>query len=276
MISVIIISYNVKSYLRYCIKTVKQSIDIPDLEIIVVDNYSFDNSVIMVKNNFPDVKIITNTENFGYAKAVNQGLKLANGDMICLLNPDTMIKEDTLSVLYKYLINNIDTGIVGCKVLDADGNLQLASRRSFPTITTSFTKYLGLSKLFPKSRYFGQYNQTYIDENIIQKVDAVSGACMMFRKQLIDTIGLMDEQYFIYFEDTDFRIFSNETPGIHQWASIRFRPVADMTIYFKMSQTSTALSTTIPAAESGNYQWIHNPHVTSSNYDYKFQFDYAL
>ena len=204
MISVIIVSYNVSSYLRECIKTLTNSIVNSDLEIIVVDNYSYDNSVKMVTSEFPEVKVIANEDNCGYAKAVNQGISRARGDFICLLNPDTMVKNNTISTLYNYLLNNTDTGVVGCKVLDSDGNLQLASRRSFPSMMTSFTKYLGLNKIFPSSRYFGQYNQTYVDENIIQEVDAISGACMMFSRKLIEHIGLMDEQYFMYFEDTDF------------------------------------------------------------------------
>ncbi|MBC8214055.1 MAG: glycosyltransferase [Candidatus Marinimicrobia bacterium] len=203
-LSVVIISYNVKSFLRQCLKSILASKNIDSLEIVVVDNYSFDGSNEMLKVEFPQVKLIQNDKNLGFSKAVNKGIEKSTGDYICLINPDSLIKDDTLSKLHKYMVNNTDTGIAGCKVLDADGSLQLASRRKFPTPLVALPRLLGLSKLFPKSKLFGQYNQTFMDDSVIQEVDAVSGSCMMFPKKLVDEIGDFDERFFMYFEDTDF------------------------------------------------------------------------
>jgi len=203
-ITVIIISYNVRSYLRQCLNALLQSEVTAELEIIVVDNHSFDNSAEMVSGEYGQVKLITNSHNIGFAAAVNAALEVATGDYLCLLNPDTMIKRDTLSILLNYLENNDNVGIVGCKVLDADGKLQLASRRSFPAPLVVLPKLLGLHRLFPGSKLFGQYNLTHLDPDKIQSVDAVSGACMMFPQRMLEFVGNFDERFFMYFEDTDF------------------------------------------------------------------------
>jgi len=203
-LSIIIVSYNVRSYLRQCLKSIYRNTGVEQMEIIVVDNDSFDRTAEMVSSEFPQVILIQNSDNLGYAAAVNQGLADATGEMICLLNPDALVKQDTFSTLIEYMELNPEAGIVGCKVLDADGRLQLASRRNFPKPLVAIPKFLGLSKIFPSSKWFGQYNQTYMDQDMQQDVDAVSGACMMFRSGLIDEIGNLDERFFMFFEDTDF------------------------------------------------------------------------
>ena len=204
MLSIIIVSYNVKSFLRQCLKSVYSSkIDIP-LEIIVVDNYSFDQSVEMVKNEFPKVKVIENNKNLGFAKAVNIGVKHSSGEYICLLNPDSVIENGTLQELYNHYINNTNTGIVGAKIINPNGTTQLASKRTFPSLWIGISKFLGLNKIFPNSKLFAGYNQTFISEDNISNVDAVSGSCMLFSKQIFNDINGFDESYFLYFEDTDF------------------------------------------------------------------------
>ncbi len=203
-ISVIIISYNVCAYLRQCLKSVSKSTGNAEYEVIVIDNNSIDTSVEMVQQEFPQVKLIGNTENTGFSKAVNQAVKIANGDFICLLNPDCVIKTDTLSVLSDYLTQNADVGVVGCKVLNSDGSLQLASRRTFPKLVVTLPRLFGLHRIFPKNRIFGKYNLTHIDDNVIQDTDAVSGSCMMFSRTTVETVGQFDERFFLYFEDTDF------------------------------------------------------------------------
>jgi O-antigen biosynthesis protein len=204
ILSVVIVSYNVQSFLKQCLNSIYQSDNIDNFEIIVVDNYSFDNTVKMIKTEYPNVKLVENDKNLGFAKAVNIGVKLSTAKNICLINPDSLIKKDTLDVMLNYLQNNDDVGVVGCKVLDSDGKLQLASRRNFPKPLVALPKLLGLSRLFPKSKLFGQYNQTFVDDSITQEVDAVSGSCMMFPLFIYDKIGGFDERYFMYFEDTDF------------------------------------------------------------------------
>jgi len=157
----------------------------------------------MVKSKFPEVKLISNEKNLGFSKANNRAIKEASGDYIFILNPDTLVQEDTLNTLIDFLESHPDGAAAGCKVLNADGTLQLACRRSTPTPSVVLPKVLGLSRLFPKSKLFGKYNLTYLDEDEISEVDAVSGSCVMVRKSVIDEIGMFDENYFMYGEDLD-------------------------------------------------------------------------
>ena len=203
-LSVIIVSYNVYSLLDQCLKSIFAGQSGTDLEVIVVDNHSYDRTPHLLRGRYPQLTVIENADNLGFARAVNQGLAQAKGEYICLLNPDTIVKPDTFTILVDYLRQNQDVGVVGCKVLDADGNLQLASRRKFPTLLVALPKFLGLSRLFPNSRIFGQYNQTYMNPDTLQEVDAVSGSCMLFPTTVLADTGTFDEQFFMYFEDTDF------------------------------------------------------------------------
>ena len=204
MVSIIIVNYNVEYFIKKCIESIKDTISSSKYEIIVVDNNSTDNSLQILKNNFKKITIIENENNLGFSKAVNIGIKNSSGKYIALINPDIFFVEDTLMILRKYLIENIDVGIVGCKVLNPDGTFQLSSRRSFPDIFSLFSKQVGLSMLFPNSKFFSKYNQTYISLDEIQKTDSISGACMMFKRNIIRRIGYFDERFFLYFEDTDY------------------------------------------------------------------------
>ena len=204
MLSIIIVSYNVKSFLKQCIKSIYLSkLDIP-YELIVIDNYSFDESAEMVKKDFPNAIIIENKKNLGFSRAVNIGVKHSKGDYICLINPDSILENNTLSELYKHYVNNLNIGVVGAKIINPDGSTQLASKRAFPSLWIGLSKFLGFSKIFPKSKFFSGYNQTYIDENKITNVDAVSGSCMLFSKNIFNKLNGFDESFFLYFEDTDF------------------------------------------------------------------------
>ncbi len=203
-LSVIIVSYNVSSFLIQCLNSLFAGTDQNQFEVIVVDNHSFDQTPVRIKKLFPQIKLLQNDRNLGFAGAVNKGLKQAAGDFVCLLNPDTLVKTDTMAILRQYLEDHPECGVVGCKVLDADGTMQLASRRSFPRPKVAVPKLLGLTRLFPKHPWFGQYNMTHQDPDIIQEVDAVSGSCMMIPRRIFDEIGAFDERFFMYFEDTDF------------------------------------------------------------------------
>ncbi|SVC90051.1 uncharacterized protein METZ01_LOCUS342905, partial [marine metagenome] len=173
-------------------------------EIIVVDNYSHDDSCRMVKNEFPQIKLIRNKENLGFSKAVNIGLEKSRGEFICLLNPDTLVSDNTFNKLLDYITLNPNTGCIGPKILNPDGTLQLACKRSFPDPFSAFFKLIGLSRLFPESIRFGKYNLTFLDENKIHDVDAISGSFMLFPKLIVDKIGAFDESFFMYGEDLDF------------------------------------------------------------------------
>ncbi len=208
LISVIIVNFNVKIFLNQALDSIQKALSGISAEIFVVDNASRDGSVALVKENFPDVKLIENRSNAGFAKANNQAIKLAKGKYLVLINPDTLVQEDTFLLLLDFFKNCHDAGMVGCKILNPDGSLQLACRRSIPTPWIAFTKMVGLSRLFPKSHLFGKYNLTYQNPDQVSVVDAISGSFMMVRSKVIQEIGMLDEQFFMYGEDLDwcFRI----------------------------------------------------------------------
>jgi len=202
-LSVIIVNYNVKQFLKNLIESVLKAVENISYEIIVVDNASSDGSAEEIRNSFPHVKFIANKKNLGFGAANNQALEIAKGEFIVLINPDALVKTNTFDTLIKFFHDNPQTGMAGCKVLNPDGTLQLACRRSFPGVWTSFTKIVGLSSLFPKSKYFAKYNLTYLDENEIHEVDAISGSFMFFRKEVYEKVGGFDNDYFMYGEDLD-------------------------------------------------------------------------
>ena len=203
-ISVIIVSYNVKEFLQQCLLSLKNALEGLSSEIIVVDNDSVDGTVNVIKNKFPEIILIENHFNKGFAAACNQGLAIARGEYILLLNPDTMLQEDTIKVMIEFFRAHPEAGAAGCKILNADGSLQLACRRSFPTLTVALPKLLGLSRLFPKVKAFSRYNLTYLDPDQITEVDAVSGSFLMMRRAVYEQIGGLDESYFLYGEDLDY------------------------------------------------------------------------
>jgi len=202
-LSVVIVSYNVSSFLDQVLTTLKDSARDLDVEVFVTDNASSDNSVSMVREKHPWAKLIENEHNIGFAGGNNQALKKASGRFVLLLNPDTVLRHDTLKTMVRFLDEHPEAGIAGCKVLNPDGTLQLACRRGFPTPGVAFFKIVGLSDLFPGSRTFGGYNLTYLDPDSLTEVDAVSGSFMMIRKEALDKVGLLDETFFMYGEDLD-------------------------------------------------------------------------
>lgn len=203
-ISVIIISYNVKEFLHQSLLSLQKTLSGFKSEIIVVDNASVDGSKRIIKKEFPDIQLIENDDNVGFARACNQGLEIAEGKYLLLLNPDTLLQEDTVPKMIKFFEDHPEAGAAGCKILNADGTLQKACRRSFPTPSVAIPKMLGLSRLFPQNKLFAKYNLTYKDPDKLTEVDAVSGSFLMLRKEVYDQIGGLDEDYFMYGEDLDF------------------------------------------------------------------------
>jgi len=202
-LSIIIVNYNVKEFLQNLIHSIEKASTNITKEIIVIDNASDDGSVEFLKEKFPQVNLIVNQKNLGFGKANNIGLKQATGKYILLINPDTIVAEDTFEKMIQFFETNKNVGLAGCKILNPDGTLQLACRRSFPGPWTSFTKVTGLSSLFPKSKLFARYNLTYLDENQSYEVDAISGSFMMMRREVYRKVGGFDEQFFMYGEDLD-------------------------------------------------------------------------
>ena len=202
-LSIIIVNYNVKEFLLNLLDSVRRASSKLKIEIIVVDNASDDGSIEVLKEKHNDLILIENKTNVGFGRANNQALDIAKGKYLLLLNPDTIVRENTFEKIISFFKSHPEAGIAGCKVLNPDGSLQLACRRGFPGPWTSFTKVMGLSSLFPTSKLFARYNLTYLDENKTYEVDAVSGAFMMMRKEVYEKIGGFDKQFFMYGEDLD-------------------------------------------------------------------------
>ena len=212
-VSLLIVSYNVRQYIAHAIDAIIKS-DLDDFEIIIIDNNSFDNTASYLKQRYShlrQIKIVQNQENIGFGKAINQAASLAKGQYYLILNPDTIIQEETISTLKEYLDSNPEVGMVGPKILNADGTLQLACKRSFPTLGVALPKLLGFSRIFPKSKWAGKYNLTYLDEDEISSVDAISGSCMFIRSFLFHELKGFDERFFMFGEDLDLcsRIWKN-------------------------------------------------------------------
>lgn len=202
-LSIIIVNYNVKRFLEQALLSIQKAIQGIETEIFVVDNASQDGSVAMLRQKFPTIKLILNTKNVGFAAANNFAIKQSQGKYIVFINPDTIVQEDTFRTLISFFENHPNAGMVGCKILNPDGTLQLACRRSFPTAWVALTRLTGLSHLFPKSRLFGRYNLTYRNPDEIYPVEAISGSFMMTRNIALQQVGLFDETWFMYGEDLD-------------------------------------------------------------------------
>ena len=202
-LSVIVVNFHTKDKLRGCLRSVFASKTNFSYEIRVVDNASSDGSGEMVKAEFPRVNLIENKENVGFAKANNQALRQAQGRYFLLLNSDVEVSGDSFDKMLSYMDNNSMVGASGCRVLKADGTLDKACRRSFPHPVNSFFRLTGLSFLFPRSRTVSSYNLTYLPEDQVAEVDSVMGAFLLIRSDVVDRIGLLDEQFFMYGEDLD-------------------------------------------------------------------------
>ena len=202
-LSIIIVNYNVKEFIQNLIHSIHKAAGKLEYEIIIVDNASSDGSVDFISQKFPEIMLISNTTNLGFGKANNQALKIAKGKYILLINPDSIVSEDTFSKMISFFENHPSVGLAGCKILNPDGTLQLACRRGFPGPWTSFCKVTGLSNLFPNSRLFARYNLTYKNENESYEVDAISGSFMMMRREVYEKTGGFDEDFFMYGEDLD-------------------------------------------------------------------------
>jgi len=203
VLSIIIVNYNAKKLLQQCLSSVYAETKQILFNVWVVDNNSDDSSVAMVRKNFPEVKLIKNNENCGFAKANNMAISRIKTDYFLLLNPDSVARDNAIEKVVKFMDRNPEVGIVGCRVLNEDGSLQLACRRSIPTPGVAFFRLSGLSRLFPNSKITAKYNLMYLDPNETNEVDAVSGAFLMIRRKVVEEIGLLDERFFMYGEDLD-------------------------------------------------------------------------
>jgi GT2 family glycosyltransferase len=202
-LSVIIVNYNVKHFLLQCLRSVYAAVNDLEMEVFVVDNVSKDGSVEAVRAAFPQVKLIANTENVGFSKANNQAIAQATGEYVLILNPDTVVAEDTFVKCIAHMLSYKDAGCLGVHMIDGKGVFLPESKRGLPTPEVAFYKMFGFSSLFPKSKRFGKYHLGYLSENETHEVDILSGAFMFFRKEVLDKIGGFDETFFMYGEDID-------------------------------------------------------------------------
>ena len=224
-LSVIILNYNVRYFLEQCVLSVQNALETIDGEIIVVDNNSSDDSCAMMKQRFPNVKLIENKQNSGFPKGNNIGVAIAKGEYICILNPDTVVAEDTFTKVLAFAKQQTELGIVGCKLIDGTGNFLPESKRGVPTPWVAFTKITGLYKAFPKSILFNKYYAQYLDENETGKVDILVGAFMVMKRDLYLEVGGFDENCFMYSDDIDLsntvlqkgksNYYFHETSAIH-------------------------------------------------------------
>jgi len=234
-LSIVIVNYNVKAFLQQALESILKATQAIETEIFVVDNHSVDGSIEMLQSQYPQIQLIQNSENLGFARANNQAIKQSRGEYVWLLNPDTLVQEDTPQKLIEVMETDQRIGLLGCKILNDDGSLQLACRRSFPTPWVALTKMLGLASIFPKSKWFGRYNLTHLDPDKSYEVEAISGSCMFIRRKALEEVGNLDETFFMYGEDLDwcFRF------GKSGW-KVYYSPVTSI-IHYKGESSKVAL-----------------------------------
>lgn len=226
-LSIVIVNYNVKDFLFDCLKSIENSKTNFNFETIVVDNNSNDFSVEYLKPQFPNVRFIQLESNLGFAKANNIGLENSSGKYVLFLNPDTIVNNDTFQIMKDYMDANPEVYISGCKLLNPDGTFQLPCRRGFPTPWAAFSKLFGLQAMFPKSKLFAKYNQTFRSTEETYYIDSVMGAFMFCRTDIIKQLKGFDEDFFMYGEDLDLCYRATKLGGkvayVHSTSTIHFK-----------------------------------------------------
>lgn len=202
-LSIIIVNYNVKYFLEQALLAVRKAAARVEAEVFVVDNNSVDDSVQMVREKFPEVKLIANQHNPGFSIANNQAINVSEGEYVLLLNPDTVVEEDTFEKCVRFMDQHPEAGGLGVKMIDGSGKFLPESKRGFPSPFVAFAKTIGLSKVFPKSKLFNRYHLGFLSKDEVHEVEVLSGAFMMLRRSVLDQIGLLDETFFMYGEDID-------------------------------------------------------------------------
>ena len=223
MVSIVIVSHNSAGFLQGCCRSIDDHSAGRDVDVIVVDNASTDGSVALLKKDFPRVKVIENKTNDGFAAANNKGIRASRGEYVLLLNPDTRFESDVVQGLLDVLAGHPRAAAAGPKILNADGSIQRTGV-SFPTAWNLFAESLFLDSLLPYSKIFGRHRRKYDNPGEIAEVEYVQGSCLMLKRGPLEELGLLDEQYFMYFEETDlaYRLMKNG------WKTL-YAPVAEVT-----------------------------------------------
>ncbi|GIP35110.1 glycosyltransferase family 2 protein [Paenibacillus sp. J2TS4] len=202
-LSIIILNYNTCELTLNALESVYGSNTGFKYEVILIDNASSDSSVERIRGKFPQVRMIENKKNVGFSRANNQGMRIATGKYILLLNSDTIVQPDTFDIMLQFMEEHLEIGASGCKIILPDGSLDKACRRGFPTPSASFYYAFGISKLFPRVPRFNQYQLGYLNPDEEYPVDCLVGAFMLVRRQAIEEVGMLDEEFFMYGEDVD-------------------------------------------------------------------------
>ncbi|MCD8202252.1 MAG: glycosyltransferase family 2 protein [Prevotella sp.] len=215
-LSIIIVSYNVKNYLQQCLDSVQRAIDGIDAKIIIVDNHSKDNTVECIRKNHKNIKIISCKHNYGFAHANNMAIGKAKSEYVLLINPDTFVGENTIKECLEFMDAHENAGGLGVRMLKCDGSSALESRRGLPSPMVSFYKMCGLCAKFPTSKRFGKYYMGYLPWDEPEQIEVISGAFIMLRREALNKVGLLDEDFFMYGEDIDlsFRLLKS---GYENW-----------------------------------------------------------
>ncbi len=225
--SVIIIAYNSCDFIPACLKSVRDACEGIDSQIIVLDNGSNEPIIPEIKNFFPEVEWIDSKENLGFGKGCNLAEKHATKPYLFFINPDTIISKNAFREMLNFMEEHPDAGTVGCRILNEDGSLQWACRRSFPTIVSAVSKTIGLAALFPKSKTLASYNMTYADPDEMTEVDAISGSFFCIRRDVYEKLNGFDEDFFMYGEDLDL-CFRTKQMGLKNY----YTPVTNI-LHFK-------------------------------------------
>ena len=215
-LTVVIVNYNVKHYVEQCLRSVEKAIEGIEAEVFVVDNHSHDGSVDYLQTRFPKVTIIASNHNLGFSRANNIAIRQSKGEYVLLLNPDTFVGEDTIRRGLAFMDEHPDAGGMGVQMLKSDGSKAMESRRGLPTPLTAFYKVCGLCACFPKHKRLGKYYMGYLSWEEPAEIEVVSGAFNLLRREALDKVGLLDEDYFMYGEDIDlsYRLLKG---GFHNW-----------------------------------------------------------
>ena len=215
-LTVIIVNYNVKYYLEQCLTSVRRAIGGLEAEVVVVDNHSRDGSVEYLRSRFPEVTFIESNHNLGFARANNMAIRQSRADYVLLLNPDTLVGEQVLTDVIAFMDEHPKAGAAGVQMLKVNGEKANESRRGLPTPMTAFYKMTGLCRRYPRHPRFGHYYMGYLPWDEPARIEVVSGAFMMIRRSVLDEVGLLDEDFFMYGEDIDlsYRILKG---GYENW-----------------------------------------------------------
>ncbi len=262
-ISIVIVNYNVKEYLSNLLNSIKKASGNLRIETFVVDNVSTDGSKEFIPNRFPEVNYIYNEKNVGFGIANNQAIELAQGKYILIINPDTLVSEDTLTTMLLHMEMNEKCGAAGCKILNPDGTFAPESRRSVPSIWTAATKLFGLSTIFPKSKLFGQYYLSWMDEDEPSQVPVLSGSFMFWRGNVLKELKGFDERFFMYGEDIDL-CYRIQSLGFY----IDYVPITSI-IHYKGESTQKGNLKYIKLFNKALYQFFEKQYGLKYSYVFK-------